>query len=348
MEDKTPKQKKPVRKLKSASTPIPEGPTGGLTSVMEGTCGHSACTGGKCAVRYVGPTTPVRDHHIVHAARHASHIWSAAIVSGLAVVLTGAIGYAAFGAETANPGGTLYGEFQQINQRLDKIETMVRTLVDRGDAQKPAPAKEQAPAAPQADECTTKCNRDYPDDPAKAAQCAKEMCTAPTGEGQSTSDQCMASCQKEFGDNIEKVNACYKTNCTKQTPPQQTTADQCQQQCVQKYEALDVTAEQRDAYTKSCVERNCSTAPAPKPMTDQCTQQCKDKYKDDTKAVNTCLAENKCPGYVPPANTDATKTTCLNKCTTARQSCAKEAGTNATSLRSCYSKETECRNSCNK
>jgi len=340
MEDKTPKQKKPVRKLKSASAPIPEGPTGGLLSEMESTCGHTACTGGKCAVRYVGPTTPVRDHHIVHAARHASHIWSAAIVSGLAVVLTGAIGYAAFGAETTNPGGTLYGEFQQINQRLDKIETMVKTLVDRGENQQPAPTNEQAKPAQQANECVTKCNRDYPDSPEKAAQCAKEMCAAPTGE-QPAPEQCKTKCQKEYGDNIEKLNACYKENCTQQTQ-QQPPIDQCTLNCKDKY-GSDASA------VNSCLAENkCPGYQPAAPTADQCTLNCKTKYKDDQKAINSCLAENKCPGYQAPATSDATKTTCLNKCTANRQICAKEAGTSSTSLRACYSKESECRSACSK
>ncbi|MBI5654931.1 hypothetical protein HZC53_04760 [Candidatus Uhrbacteria bacterium] len=276
MENKSPKQKKLVRRIKAGSTPIPQGPTGGLSAEAENTCGHMGCGGGKCNVRYVGPVTPVRDHHIVHAARHASHIWSAAIVSGLAVVLTGAIGYAAFGAEATNPGGTMYGEFQQINQRLDKIENMLSTLLDRGQTPKPGTGASEMPAA-------------APD-----------------------ANQCMEKCKKEFGDNIDGVNSCYKVRCSQPAQPTEMTDAQCKDKCAEKYSSLDITQEQKDSYTKACVERSCTTASAPTTT------------QEDTKA------------------------SCLSKCTNTRLSCAKEAGSNVTALRSCFSKEAECKSVCNK
>lgn len=282
MENKSPKQKKLVRRIKAGSTPIPQGPTGGLSAEAESTCGHMGCRGGKCNVRYVGPVTPVRDHHIVHAARHASHIWSAAIVSGLAVVLTGAIGYAAFGAESPGQSGTLYGEFQQINLRLDKIEGMLKTLVD---------------------DCNQSCNK-------APTTAAKPDTTLAPLSTQTNQDQCMDKCKKEFGDNLDGVNSCYKVRCSQPAQPTEMTDAQCQDKCAEKYSSLDITQEQKDSYTKACVERSCTTTPAP-------TQ-------------------------------DEVKTSCISKCTNNRLTCAKEAGSNVTALRACFSRESECKSVCNK
>lgn len=72
---------------RAASSPEPEGVVQG-----GGTCGHGGCTTG-CRVRYVGQTSHLRDHYAMHAARGMTHIWSATIITGLAVVLTGVIGY---------------------------------------------------------------------------------------------------------------------------------------------------------------------------------------------------------------------------------------------------------------
>lgn len=225
MEDKTPKQKKSVRRsAKASGSPIPCGPTGGAMDDMPSACGHMACTGGKCNVRYVGPVSQIRDHHIVHAARHASHVWSAAIVTGLAVVLTGSLGYAAFGAESSN---SMYGEFQQINNRLDRIEGMVKQLLDRGQVAAKPGEEQSAPA-----QCVNQCRKEYGDNVDKTNACIKERCgqrmaepTAPTS-----------------------------------------TADMCKSSCEEKYSSADLTEEQRAAEVKACVEQSCTIpvqAPAP-------------------------------------------------------------------------------------
>ncbi len=95
----TPK-KRPVRRKKAGSSPIPAGPTGGST------CGHSGCKA-TCRVRYCGPTSPMHNHYIVHAARGVAHVWTAAIVSGLAVVLTAAIAFTAVNAQEQTNDPTL-------------------------------------------------------------------------------------------------------------------------------------------------------------------------------------------------------------------------------------------------
>ena len=91
-------------------------------------CGHDACSE-QCNVRYVGPTTSIRDHHIMHAARGATHVWSAAIVSGLAVVLTGAIAYSAVEAKpVVNDAGNAATELRLLNRRIDHLEKSIAEL----------------------------------------------------------------------------------------------------------------------------------------------------------------------------------------------------------------------------
>jgi hypothetical protein len=64
----------------------------------------------------------MRDHHAVVAANGVQHVWTAAIIAGLAVVLTGAIAYSAVQADTPlnDVSSTV------INQRLDRIERAIK------------------------------------------------------------------------------------------------------------------------------------------------------------------------------------------------------------------------------
>ncbi len=128
------KAKRGVRRVgsaRAASSPEPEGP------VMSGnTCGHGGC-GHACRVRYVGQTSHLRDHHALHAARGVTHVWSAAIVTGLAVVLTGTIGYSVVQARDgamppANTRGRVVAATREdvmaVQARLDDMQRMLETL----------------------------------------------------------------------------------------------------------------------------------------------------------------------------------------------------------------------------
>ena len=96
--------------MKAGNSPIPGS-----------TCGHSSCEAGGCKVRYCGPTTSIRDHHIMHAANGVTHVWAAAIVTGLAIVLTGAIAYSS--VEASGPGGApSRPDASLLMQRLDALE----------------------------------------------------------------------------------------------------------------------------------------------------------------------------------------------------------------------------------
>jgi hypothetical protein len=80
-------------------------------------------------VRYVGPVSHLRDHHALHAARGVAHVWTAAIVSGLAVVLTGVLAYGSVQA-AANSGGrrSQSQELRTIMERLDRLETSMQEV----------------------------------------------------------------------------------------------------------------------------------------------------------------------------------------------------------------------------
>jgi len=102
------------------STPIPGGPG------SDALCGHSGCSGGTCNVRYVGATSHPRDHHALHAARGVTHIWMAAIVTGVSMVLTGALAFTTVQAKTdqsqALRDGKSRADWVRIIDRLDKMD----------------------------------------------------------------------------------------------------------------------------------------------------------------------------------------------------------------------------------
>ena len=113
--------------MAAASSPTPDA-MGAFNA-----CGHEGCHEGGCKVRYVGPVSHLRDHHALHAARGVVHVWTAAIVSGLAVVITGFLAYGAVQARTVAPP-VVRGpspEMLAITQRLDRMEEMMRTTIER-------------------------------------------------------------------------------------------------------------------------------------------------------------------------------------------------------------------------
>lgn len=121
------------RVMKAANAPEPTGPVGGSTpdEPTDPQCGHMGCTGGSCNVHYVGPTSHMRDHHIVHAARGISHVWSAAIITGLAIVITGAIALSSVQAATSPSASSGSSDLRAISQRLDRIESAMRGLSEK-------------------------------------------------------------------------------------------------------------------------------------------------------------------------------------------------------------------------
>lgn len=136
------KPKKTVRRravAKAGHSPVPAGPIGGSDESSGGApCGHGGC-GVMCNVRYVGPTSHMRDHHIVHVARGVSHIWSAAIITGFAIVLTGAVAFHAVQASTDQRAQEaqvkikqdLGREIKRVSQQMDVLQGMMKQLQEQ-------------------------------------------------------------------------------------------------------------------------------------------------------------------------------------------------------------------------
>lgn len=131
-----PSKRRPVRRRSvaetepatDASTPIPTGPG----SSGDASCGHGKCYGPQCSVRYVGPTSHLRDHHAMHASRGMTHVWMAAIVTGTALVLTGALAFTSVQAKEVERQARQ--EFMQkqdwgkVTQRLEAMEKAMRDI----------------------------------------------------------------------------------------------------------------------------------------------------------------------------------------------------------------------------
>lgn len=139
---KTSTRKRMTRAKADASSPIPCGP--GQSCGHEGTCGPDGCN-----VRYVGPVSHMRDHHAMHAARGSAHIWAAAVTTGLALVLTGAIAYNVVEAKQVERDVAIVNhtasqaDVERIMQRLDKLERSQADLEVMIRKQIAAPSQEQ-------------------------------------------------------------------------------------------------------------------------------------------------------------------------------------------------------------
>ncbi len=123
-----------VRKTPSRKKPMMDAHSSGADMPMSSTCGHSGCSS-RCEVRYVGPTSPISAHHALHASRGIAHVWSASIISGLAVVLTGVIAYssiqggaqaAAYVSPAAQPATR--GDVTTLSQQIQQLQQEVLDL----------------------------------------------------------------------------------------------------------------------------------------------------------------------------------------------------------------------------
>lgn len=122
--------KKTTRRRKAASTPIPKGPGSGPT------CGHDGnCTPNACKVTYAGPVSRVHDHHMIRAARGTTHIWPAAIITSLALLVTASVAFYSANAAESQRQSTLRkqaanrADIEKIMERLDKIERMTADIL---------------------------------------------------------------------------------------------------------------------------------------------------------------------------------------------------------------------------
>lgn len=114
--------------MSAASSSSAEGGAPPVESIGSSACGHSGCER-SCNVRYVGPVSHIRDHHALHAAQGVSHIWSASIITGFAIVLTGAIAFQTAQARTEREAAattqSVRSENAQLVERLNRLETLM-------------------------------------------------------------------------------------------------------------------------------------------------------------------------------------------------------------------------------
>jgi hypothetical protein len=149
-------------------------------------------------VRYVGPTSHLHDHHIIHAARGVAHVWTAAIVAGLAVVLTGAIAYTAVEAQSASStqSGGGNSELSEIRMKLNNVEAMVKKLLNQCTVQPAQPGNQSGASS----------TGIYPPPPAGSA-------TGTNAEVKSCLRKCsdtLVSCLRNAGDKTDARQACLK------------------------------------------------------------------------------------------------------------------------------------------
>ena len=96
---------------------------------MSSTCGHDGCSGGTCRVRYVGPVSSIGDHHAHSASRGSTHIWAAALITSLALVVTGTVAFQSAQAGQAERAQALA---KQNATRADIIQ--LKEMLGRMDA----------------------------------------------------------------------------------------------------------------------------------------------------------------------------------------------------------------------
>ncbi len=131
------------RPIKAGASPIPCGPGS--------SCGHEggACGPSGCQVRYVGPVSHLRDHFAMHAARGATHVWAAAVITGLSLVVTGALAFTVVEAKQSDRDAALArknatrADIERIMNKLDEIEQVskeTRAILMR---QFPAPTSQE-------------------------------------------------------------------------------------------------------------------------------------------------------------------------------------------------------------
>ncbi len=142
----TPKPRRRTASVKAGASPIPSG--------MSSECGHDTC-GSACRVKYVGPVSSLGDHHAFTASRGSTHAWSAAIITSLALVVTGTVAFQSVSASQTQRSETLSKQtanrsdiaelkdmITRLNARLDQVLSAKATKSSDGDMLKKIMPKE--------------------------------------------------------------------------------------------------------------------------------------------------------------------------------------------------------------
>lgn len=124
-------RKRPLTRRRAITASAPAEGGAPVAESVGSRCGHDGCSESpRCNVRYVGPMSSVQAHHALHAARGAAHIWTASIITGFAVVLTGVVAFQsaqAKGVPAADARSQVSAaQIAQLNQRLERIERAIR------------------------------------------------------------------------------------------------------------------------------------------------------------------------------------------------------------------------------
>ena len=119
------------RSMKAGASPVPCGPGS--------TCGHDTCKGPSCRVKYVGPVSSLGDHHAFTASRGSTHIWAAALITSLALVVTGTVAFQSVEASQTKRAEILskqsanrsdIAELKEMIQRMDaKLDKVLGATV---------------------------------------------------------------------------------------------------------------------------------------------------------------------------------------------------------------------------
>lgn len=124
------KSKSPIVRRRTAAKVAMDDSISSTPDQVAAICGHSACDT-NCNVHYVGPTSSLADHHTHLAAHSGKHVWAAAIVSGLAVVLTGTVAYSSVQASptsTSMVPSVSQMETDRLVERLTALELQLRDV----------------------------------------------------------------------------------------------------------------------------------------------------------------------------------------------------------------------------
>jgi hypothetical protein len=131
MSDLPTKPKKVIIRKKAGSTPIPNGP-----GSMGPTCGHEGkCTANACHVTYAGPVSRLQDHHMITASRGTTHIWPAAVITSLALLVTGSVAFYSVDASQSERTSALQeqtanrADIAKLEEQLNRIERMTSDIL---------------------------------------------------------------------------------------------------------------------------------------------------------------------------------------------------------------------------
>lgn len=103
---------------------------------MGPTCGHEGkCTANACHVTYAGPVSRLQDHHMIVAARGTTHIWPAAVITSLALLVTGSVAFYSVDAAQTERASALQkqaatrADIEKLTEQMNRIEALTTDIL---------------------------------------------------------------------------------------------------------------------------------------------------------------------------------------------------------------------------